>query len=634
MCGIAGFITPAHQAGHTEALRLALTALHHRGPDDEGLVAFPAPPMDGVPCVGLAASRLAILDLSPSGHQPMTSVDGRWTVTYNGEIYNYRELRVELERLGHQFHSQSDTEVLLEAFAEWGKAALSRLDGMFAFAIYDRVSGRVTLARDPFGIKPLYYARAGDALVFASEIPAILEFPGVSREVDPRHYHEFLVRGNTDYGGGTLFADIRQLPAAHYVEVSASALDPMAPVRYWDVDLDGEVECSFEDAAGLVRDAFLRSMELHLRSDVPLGFALSGGIDSSAVVMAARHLLGAGTELHTFSYIPDDPRIDEEPHVDAVVRAAGATGHKLHLAPEDLRRDIERLSAVQAEPFVSPVIYAQYRVLGLAQAAGIKVVLGGQGADEILAGYDRYIPARIASLLRQGKWLGLPGALRSPVTPYPGGAVAALRSAIGLAAPRALTEPVRRLRRRNQGQSAWLDEAWFAERGVRTPDRWSPRGRRVLREMLAFNLTESQVQALMRYEDRSAMAFSVENRVPFLNRGLVELLFSLPEEHLLAADGTRKAVFRRAMRGIVPDSILDRRDKIGFSVPMAAWFDALRPWMAERVEHMASLPGVRQEDVVRRWRMIEARDPSADLWRVWRYVSLSMWAERFGAKFV
>jgi asparagine synthase (glutamine-hydrolysing) len=138
----------------------------------------------------------------------------------------------------------------------------------------------------------------------------------------------------------------------------------------------------------------------------------------------------------------------------------------------------------------------------------------------------------------------------------------------------------------------------------------------------------------MRYEDRSAMAFSVENRVPFLNRGLVELLFSLPEEHLLAADGTRKAVFRRAMRGIVPDSILDRRDKIGFSVPMVAWFDALRPWLAERVEHMASLPGVHQEDVVRQWRLIEARAPSGDRWRVWRYVSLSMWAERFGAKFV
>ena len=634
MCGIAGFVAPALQPGHRDALRRALAALRHRGPDDEGTTFLPAPSVDGAPSVGLAASRLAILDLSPSGHQPMVSANGRWTLVYNGEIYNYREIRADLERLGHRFRSHSDTEVLVEAFAEWGPAALPRLSGMFALAIHDRAGQQLILARDPFGIKPLYYAMAGDALVFASEIPALLEFPGLSRAVDPLHYHEFLIGGNTDFGGGTLFAAIRQLPAAHYVEVPLSAPQAEEPVRYWQVDLDRQLTCSFDEAAALVRDAFLQSMELHLRSDAPLGFALSGGIDSSAVVMAARHLLGAGAELHTFSYIPDEPRIDEEPHVDAVNRAAGAVGHKLHLAPEELRRDIERLSAIQGEPFASPVIYAQYRVLGLAKAAGVKVVLGGQGADEILAGYDRYFAARLASLLRQGKWPSALGALRSPITPYPGGASAALRSAVGLAVPEAVGGPLRRLWRRHRGHGAWLDEAWFAGRGVHAAQPWTPRGPRVLREMLEFNLTESQVQALMRYEDRSAMAFSVENRVPFLNPALVQLLFSLPEEYLLAADGTRKAVFRRAMRGLVPDSILDRRDKIGFSVPMTAWFDALRPWIADRVEHVRGLPGIHGAELVRQWRAVEARDHSADRWLVWRCVSLSTWAERFGATFV
>ncbi len=634
MCGIAGFIAPVHRAANQDGLARALRALRHRGPDDEGTATQPASPVEGAPCVGLAASRLAILDLSPSGHQPMVSADGRWTLVYNGEIYNYRELRTDLERLGRQFRSHSDTEVLLEGFAEWGVAVLPRLSGMFAFAIHDRVAGRVTLARDPLGIKPLYYALVGDALVYASEIPALLEFPGLSRAVDPLHYHEFLRRGNTDFGGGTLFADIQQLPAAHYLELSVASPHALDPVRYWEVDLDRELACSFDEAAVLVRDAFLTSMELHLRSDVPLGFALSGGVDSSAVVMAARHLLGRGTELHTFSYIPDDPRIDEERHVDAVIRAAGAVGHKLRLAPEELRRDIDRLSAVQAEPFASPVIYAQYRVFELAKAAGVKVVLGGQGADESLAGYDRYFPARLASLLRQGKWLGALRALRSPVTPYPGGAAHALRSAVGLAVPGAVGGPLQRLWRRHRGHGAWLDAAWFAERGVHPAAPWAPRGRRVLREMLEFNLTESQVQALMRYEDRSAMAFSVENRVPFLSPALVQLLFSLPEEYLLAADGTRKAVFRRAMRELVPDSILDRRNKIGFSVPMASWFDALRPWIAERVEHVSGLPGVHSEEVARQWRAVEARDPSADRWLVWRCVSLSMWAERFEARFV
>ncbi|TFG51490.1 MAG: asparagine synthase (glutamine-hydrolyzing) [Gemmatimonadales bacterium] len=634
MCGIAGFVAPGLLPGHRDALRRALAALRHRGPDDDGTAFHPDPPVAGAPSVGLAASRLAILDLSPSGHQPMTSVDGRWTVAYNGEIYNYRELRIELERLGRRFRSLSDTEVLVEAFAEWGTQALARLSGMFALAIHDLAGQRLILARDPFGIKPLYYAMAGDTFVFASEIPAILEFPGLSRAVDPRHYHDFLIGGNTDFGGGTLFAAVRQLPAAHYLEVPLSAPRAGEPVRYWRVDLERNLTCSFDEAAALVRDAFLESMELHLRSDAPLGFALSGGIDSSAVVMAARHLLGAGAELHTFSYIPDEPRIDEEPHVDAVNRAAGAVGHKLRLAPEELRRDIERLSAVQGEPFASPVIYAQYRVLGLAKSAGVTVVLGGQGADEILAGYDRYFAARLASLLRQGKWPSALRALRSPVTPYPGGASAAFRSAVGLAVPEAVGASLRRLWRRYRGPGAWLDGSWFAERGVHAAQPWAPRGRRVLREMLEFNLTESQVQALMRYEDRSAMAFSVENRVPFLNPALVQLLFSLPEEYLLAADGTRKAVFRRAMRGIVPDAILDRRDKIGFSVPMTAWFDALAPWIAERVEHVRGLPGVQSAEIARQWRAVEARNPSADRWLVWRCVSLSMWAERFGATFV
>ena len=628
MCGIAGFVAPAHGSGHQSALRRALSALRHRGPDNEGVCIPPDQRWPGA--VGLANCRLAILDLSPGGHQPMVSADGRWTLVYNGEIYNYRELRADLERLGHRFRSHSDTEVLVEGFAEWGPSVLPRLVGMFALAIHDRVSQRVILARDPLGIKPLYYALVGDALVFASEIPALLEFPGLSRAVDPLHYHDFLIRGNTDFGGGTLFADIRQLGAAHYLEVQVSDPRALAPIRYWEVDLDRQLTCSFDEAAVLVRDAFLESMELHLRSDVPLGFALSGGIDSSAVVMAARHLLGRGTELHAFSFIPDDPRIDEEPHIDAVIRAAGAVGHKLRLAPEELRRDIERLSAVQAEPFASPVIYAQYRVFGLADAAGVKVVLGGQGADEILAGYDRYFPARLASLLRQGKWSSMLRALRSPVTPYPGGAAAALRSAVALAVPGAVAGPLRR-RRASKG---WLDEAWFAERGVHPAQPWTPQGRRVLREMLAFNLAESKVQALLRYEDRSAMAFSVENRVPFLSPTLVQLLFSLPEEYLIAADGTRKAVFRRAMRGLVPDTILDRRDKIGFSVPMARWFDALRPWIAERLDHVGGLPGLRSADIARQWRAVQARDPSADQWLVWRCVSLSTWAERFEVSFV
>jgi len=631
MCGIAGFIAPESPSGPREALPRVMARLRHRGPDDEGVCIPPGQRTPGA--VGLANCRLAIVDLSPGGHQPMTSADGRWTLAFNGEIYNYRELRAELEGLGHPFHSSSDTEVLLQGFAQWGPEVLPRLIGMFAFAIYDREMERVTLARDPLGIKPLYFARAGKSLVFASEIPAVIEFPGVGRNVDLHRYHEFLVSGNSDYGDGTLLADIRQLPAAHYLEVPVSAPGSGEPARYWQPDLSQELTCSFDRAGEMVREAFLESMRLHLRSDVPLGFALSGGIDSSAVVMTARALLGSAAELHTFSFIPDDPRINEERHVDTVVRAADAIGHKLRLSPEDLLRDIDQLASIQGEPFASPVIYAQYRIFGMAREHGVKVVLGGEGADETLAGYDRYLPARLASLIRQGRAAGIGRALYRPTVPIRIGRFRALRSAIGLALPPRIGRPARAVWGRQRGNSDWLDEGWFAQRGIRTEPGWAPRSRRVLREMLDHNLRHSQVQALLRYQDRDAMAFSVENRVPFLTPRLVQLLFSLPEEYLLAPDGTRKVVFRQAMRGLVPDRILDRRDKIGFSVPTIQWFNALRPWIESRLAHTVDLGGVNRAAVERRWRDFDSARHTMNPILVWRCVSLSVWAERYGVKF-
>jgi asparagine synthase (glutamine-hydrolysing) len=631
VCGIAGVITPTYVAALDPALRRAVGRIRHRGPDDEGIVFHPEPPGEGQPSVAFANRRLAIIDLSPAGHQPMVSANGRWSVVLNGEIYNYLELRADLERAGSRLRTHSDTEVLVEALATWGTACLPRLQGMFALAAHDHSKDRVILARDPFGIKPLYYGWSGRALVFASEIPSVLEFPGVGRSVDPHHLHEFLTRSTTDYGDGTLLRDVRQVPSGHFLDVAVANPRALSAHRYWSLDLQHEVAWSFEEAAQRVREEFLQSMRLHLRSDAPLGFALSGGIDSSAVVMAARHVLGPDHDMRTFSFIPDDAQIDEERHVDAVGLASGAAMHKLRLDAHELRRDIETLTALQGEPFASPVIYAQYRVMKLAASAGVKVVLGGQGADEILAGYDRYLPARIASLVREGRWIAAIRATAAPVTPYPGGRGALLKAAALRAVPAWIVNAGIATLRRDRGQADWLNHRWFADRGVRPAIRWAPAGRRVMREMLAHNLLESQIQALMRYEDRNAMAFSLENRVPFLSTPLVELLFSLPEEHLLATDGTRKAVFRRAMRGIVPDEILDRRDKIGFSVPIVAWFQALRPWMSDRLSLAARLPCLQGQRVEMRKLALLANRPWGDPFLVWRWVSVATWVERFGA---
>jgi asparagine synthase (glutamine-hydrolysing) len=630
MCGITGVITPQWSQAIGAALHRALAGIRHRGPDDEGIAFEPDPPGDGGPVIALANRRLAIIDPGPPGHQPMSSADGRWTVVVNGEIYNYLELRVELERVGVRFRGHSDTEVLVEALAAWGTSCLGKLQGMFAMAALDRSRNSVILARDPFGIKPLYYGRCGTGLAFASEIPSLLEFPGVGRSIDPHRLHQFLTHSSTDHGDSTLLRDVRQVPSAHYLEVPADRPSEFRAHRYWSLDLGRDTSLSFGEAAECVRATFLESMRLHLRSDAPLGFALSGGIDSSAVVMAARHVLGAGHELQTFSFIPDDARIDEEHHVDAVGKAAGAVMHKFRLRPEELCRDIEALTERQGEPFSSPVIYAQYRVMQLAAESGVKVMLGGQGSDEMLSGYDRHLSARAASLLRQGRWARAYGVAARPVTPYPGGRRALLRGALLQALPGWASDTVYARLRPAHRSPPWIDERWFAERGVRSRSAWSATGLHVMREMLGHNLLESQIPALMRYEDRNAMAFSMENRVPFLTAPLVELLFSLPEEYLLADDGTRKAVFREAMRGIVPDSILDRRDKIGFSVPSMAWFQALRPWVSDHLSLASRLPCLVGQQVEMRRLALRSGKPWGDPSLVWRWVSLSTWAERFG----
>jgi len=633
VCGIAGFVTSSFSEELSRALKRALVRLAHRGPDDEGSASFPAQPTDGRPAVALGNRRLAILDLTRAGRQPMTSADGRWTLVTNGEIYNYLELRDELRRSGVAVRSKSDTEVLVAAWAAWGVACLPRLLGMFAMAVHDSATDTTYLARDPFGIKPLYWARCGPGLAFASEIRALLEFPGISRRVDPQRLHDFLTRSSTDSGGATLLADIRQVPAGCWLAVRGTKEALGEPERYWQLNLRSESELTFEEAAERVRAEFVESIRLHLRSDAKVGFALSGGLDSSAVVMASRGVLGPDGDIHAFSFIPDDRDIDEERHSDLVAHAAGAWVHKVRLSAQDLRHDAETLAEIQGEPFASPVIYAQYRVMKAASEAGLKVLLGGQGADEILAGYDRYLPARMASLLRRGRVVAAWRLGRDPVTQAPVGRVGAFSRALVRALPRVFETTARRIARPGDLHPAWLDAAWFAERGVGRQALWSARGLNVMREMLADNLLESQIQALMRYEDRNAMAHSVENRVPFLHVPLVELLFTLPERYLLAPDGTRKAVFRRAMRGIVPEPIVARTDKVGFSVPTVLWFEALRPWIADRLRLAGNIPGLVQTQVeMRRLTMLSSRE-----WRdpllVWRLVSLATWVERFEATF-
>lgn len=644
MCGIAGLILVPPGPVKSDWVRSLSQNLEHRGPDDSGLLALRRGKVclergtngdriaaDPMADVVLVHRRLSILDLSEAGWQPMGTPDGRYYVVFNGEIYNYLELQAELTALGYRFRSRSDTEVLLAAYAEWGSQALNRLVGMFAFAILDVQMRRLFLARDFFGIKPLYYAYWRDGFIFASEIAPMLELPGIHRRVNPQRLYDYLRFGITDHGGETLLADIKQVPAAHYLEVAVDNPHAAQPVRYWQVDLNQRAELSFDDAAGRLRDLFLESVRLHLRSDVPIGTALSGGIDSSAIVAAMRYL-DPTLSIHTFSYVADDPAVSEERWVDLVGATANTVVHKVKASPRELLTDLDELVRAQGECFVSTSMYAQRRVFQRAGETGIKVMLDGQGADELLGGYHYFIAARLGSLLRQGR---LDEAVQFlwNASRLPGvGAWWLWLRAIDFLLPSNLQVPLRRWLKKDLTPS-WLNSRWFKSNGVeaRSPS-YTP-ARDVLRQSLYHTLTETSLPGLLRYEDRNSMAFSIESRVPFLTPSLVNFVLALPEQYIVAPDGTTKAVFRQAMRGIVPDAILDRRDKIGFATPEKAWLSMLRPWVGHVLasETAMQIPAVDARKIQREWDGIVRGHRPFDF-RAWRWVNMIVWVEKYAVR--
>jgi asparagine synthase (glutamine-hydrolysing) len=654
MCGIFGIFSSDGTAINLRTVLRATTVLRHRGPDDEGylLVHMQAgrtnacgghdtDPSLNQPNIQIYSDdhfdlafgfrRLSILDLSPAGHQPMASGDRTCWIVFNGEIYNYIELRNELNGHGYEFRTGTDTEVVLAAYQHWGIDCLKHFTGMWAFALLDVKGRKLILARDRFGIKPFYYLNYGNHFMFASEIKALLE-EVASRRVNPSRLYDYLSYGITDYGDKTLFEDIQQLPAAHYMLVPLDKSGQPQARRYWQVDLNQRSKLSFEDAAVQLRQLFLESVKLHLRSDVPVGTALSGGIDSSAIVMAMRHL-DERLELHTFSYIADDPRLDEERWVDTVVSTAYSMAHKVKPSSTELVSDLDRLISIQDEPFGSTSIYAQSRVFQLARQAGIKVMLDGQGADEILAGYPYYLVSRIASLLSRIQWLKARRLLKRAASVYESGELKLLLSACGLLFP----QNVRRFAKSvagNGAESGWLNEKWFHREGVTLDRHLKPRSHDFLRGELCDSLVESSLPMLLRYEDRNSMAHSVESRVPFLTQELTEFVLSLPESYLIGPDGTSKWAFRKAMQGIIPQAILDRQDKIGFATPERRWLTALRPWVEQVLNSRVAeeIPAFNLPAMKREWRALQSNSRPFDF-RVWRWLNVIRWVERLEVSF-
>ncbi|WP_309728357.1 asparagine synthase (glutamine-hydrolyzing) [Chamaesiphon sp. OTE_75_metabat_556] len=640
MCGLAGIFHFDRSNINPQLLKKFSEVLANRGPDDRGFLGWSGTssvqlsrhPDELSNCwLGMVHRRLSILDLSPSGWQPMATLDGRYAIVFNGEIYNYLELQAELKALGYIFSSHSDTEVLLHAYAQWGIQSLNRLVGMFAVAILDTHKRSIFLTRDCFGIKPLYYTHWHNGFAFASEIKALLKIPNLNRQVNSQRLYDYLRFSITDYGEDTLFANIHQVPAAHYLEVSLDYPTEFQPVRYWQIDRDRRLEVSFEAAAQQLQELFLNNIRLHLRSDVPVGAALSGGIDSSSIVMAMRYL-EPDLQLHTFSYIAKSPKINEEGWVDIVSQKANSISHKIQATPEQLVADLDRLIYLQDQPFGSTSIYAQHQVFKLAREAGIKVMLDGQGADEILGGYRHHLGPRLASSIRQRKWAEATKFLYNASKLPDFGALQLMLVGGGLLLPEDIADTARNLVGKSFAPS-WLNDTWFIERGAKLRFSLPIHSQEMLKEKLHQSL-ETGLLSLLRYEDRNSMVASIESRVPFLTPNLVEFLFSLPEEYIIAADGTSKAIFRQAMRGIVPDLILDRQDKIGFATPELNWLTSLRPWVEEVLnsEIAAHIPALKIDIVNKEWQDILAGHKQFDA-RVWRWINLIKWSDQYAVEF-
>jgi asparagine synthase (glutamine-hydrolysing) len=661
MCGIAGL---HHRDGIVDLGRLRLMSdlLRHRGPDDEGLVLIepsgghaltlggpdtppevlaspfryapgrwvkgpgtngPVQPIEARFSVGLATRRLAIIDLSAAGHGPMCDSDGRCWITYNGEIYNYVEIRDELIQAGETFTSGTDTEVLLVAYRRWGRACLERMNGMFAFALWDGSRRELFCARDRFGVKPFYYQWDGARFAFASEPKAL-----VLSQPDPIRPRveaicDLLALDWVDHESTTFFEGLRQLPAGHFLVVGESG---MRISRWWGLDpsrraLGDSAEWK-EEFARLFTDA----VRLRLRSDVDVGSCLSGGIDSTAVVATAAPL--HERPMHAFTCAYDEgPAYDERPWVRAVTEATHAVSHVIVPDGGDLWRVLDRLTEAQDEPTAGPGLYSQWKVMDLSSRVGLKVLLDGQGGDETLAGYPRYLPIRLRDLLAAGRLREF-GRLFDPVSDRLG-TMTTLSHMLEPWLPRDLVSALRR--RHGAGKERVLSPAM--KRMARSLRDRRPRPPRefptALARELAFDTLQRLLPSLLRYEDRNSMAFSIETRLPFLDYRLVEFVFSLPDEQRL--DGTTgKAILRRALADRIPREVLDRRDKKGFETPIDAWLrrghegELRRRLLASGPLHEWVDPAVVASE------LDEYRAGRRGIGlQVWRWLSLESWARRF-----
>ena len=666
MCGITGLWHLDGRTVPSSPMMQMVSTIEHRGPDDEGYLFLNTAtscyeerrgqdtvtklrmldvqrPTNEQYDLAFGFRRLSIIDCSSAGHQPMANEDGSLWIVHNGEVYNYIELRRELRQKGYSFRTDTDTEVILNAYAEWGEDCLRRFNGMWAFCIWDSRKKQLFCARDRFGIKPFHYYFDRKNFVFASEIKALLAHPSIPRRVNDAMVYDYLTLGRPDYSEGTFFAGIKQLRPSHYLTLDKNG--KLAIHKWWDVQVNTALGELTDKEDGEYAQQFLELLEdsirLRLRSDVPVGTCLSGGLDSSSVVCLANELMLddnivdrrlIGEQQKTFSSCFEDQRFDERRFIEKVLKQTGAERNYVFSDGENkLWEELPRLVWHQEEPFGSTSIYAQWNVMRKAKEGGVTVLLDGQGGDELLAGYHSYYSVYLAQVFRAAQILSV---LREAKA---ASAITGERCGYLLARAlySALPFPAQFFARNMRNVFLGSQES-NALRALNPAFRqqFADRRKAILEEQrhLLINLPQrlyadvfiNSLPALLRYEDRNSMAFSLEARVPFLDHRLVEFIFSLPAR-CRVNKGWTKWILRNAVKGVIPEEIRWRRDKMGFVTPEVTWLRKARGRIMSLFEdEPLSCQYVDPRIIVEELDALLDRDVFG-ITEIWRWINLEIW---------
>lgn len=610
MCGIAGIINFNNKDVSEEDVISLISVLKHRGPDDEGVYLNDN--------IGLGFVRLSIIDLSPAGHQPMISRNNNYVIVFNGEIFNYIELREELKKLGYVFYTNTDTEVLLNSYIHWGEDCLNRLNGMWAFAIFNKINRSIFISRDRYGIKPFYYFLSEDKFIFASEIPAILKILESKPNANCKAIYDFLVFNRTDQSSETFFEEIRKLQHGHSIRLNFDCNDNKFFINRW-YNLAENLNSTFNSTQEYL-EMLTSAINIRLRSDVPLGVCLSGGLDSSSIVSILVKN-NPNLNLNTFSAIYNKNDIGDESDFISEYKNLIDNMNFVKPSAESFFEDLNTVMEIHSEPFPSTSPYAQFKVFELASRS-VKVTLDGQGADEQLGGYHYFYGIYFKELLFNLKF----GSLIYQVITY----IRIHRSLYGLKTLLYFLLPKRLMALLRVKEKGYINKEFIdknIKNSVIVDELYSSKN---FKSSLV-NHFEHKLEHLLKWEDVNSMHFSIEARVPFLDHRLVEKTLALPINKLINGSRT-KVILRESVKDIIPDNILNRVDKVGFGTPEAEWFRT--PRFSEFILEMLNSESFKKRKIIEYKKAVllykSHLKKDIDISReIWKWINLEIWFRKY-----